>query len=79
MSELVLNLNDMGKMLSTIDCFIGFSHLQRQFLLLSFPLHIEFGHQPVGKEPKETNAPIKKYMCVTIYSYSMGECAKSGI
>lgn len=79
MRELVLNLNDVGKMLSTINCFISFSRLQRQFLLLSLPLHVEFGHQPVGKEPKETNAPIKNYMCVIIYSCSMGECAKSGL
>ncbi len=79
MTELVLNLNDMGKMLSTINCFISFSCLQRQFLLLPLPLHVEFGHQPVGKEPKETNAPFKNDMCVVIYSCSMGECAKSGL
>ncbi len=77
MTELVLNLNDMGKMLSTINSFISFSCLQRKFLLL--PLHVEFCHQPVGKEPKETNAPFKNDMCVVIYSCSVGECAKSGL
>ncbi len=79
MTELVLNLNDMGKMLSTINSFISFCFLQRKFLLLPLPLHVEFCHQPVSKEPKETNAPFKNYMCVVIYSCSMGECAKSGL
>ncbi len=68
MTELVLNLNDMGKMLSTINSFISFCCLQRKFLLLPLPLHVEFCHQPVSKEPKETNAPFKNDMCVVIYS-----------